>query len=349
MSTLADLIISANSKLAPGIAEAAKAIAKAERFSVSDDVREACRNVIITRPTTLVAATAYARPPFDRCWFEWDAHPEERRPNNEAQITPLRIGAFITRIAPEAWTMWTAWSYSMREAVEHARQQFGDEVAMIVRDQDPGVGVSGMLLGVDLTQPIGAPSTMFGKDWIPLRGIEGLTDEQLAQHRDDEHNPVRYVINNPHERKALEALDKRMAWKIRDHDSTALSMLRGDAGKQAMIQDVQEEIAPMLATLILMNSKNCVETTKTEPPPKLNKARLKRGKAPLVSFSTVHINLSRTRQRAGGARGMSEAEMAKHKVRGHFKVRRTGVFWWNDYERGDLAHGRHRHDYKVET
>jgi hypothetical protein len=95
----------------------------------------------------------------------------------------------------------------------------------------------------------------------------------------------------------------------------------------------------LFATLILLNAKNCVDVTPTEPPVKLNKARRKQGKIELLPYSTVHIELSKSQQRAVEGGLISREDARRHLVRGHFKVRATGVFWWNETWRGNALRG----------
>src|SRR5262245_13639140 len=57
--------------------------------------------------------------------------------------------------------------------------------------------------------------------------------------------------------------------------------------------------------------------------------------------------ISKGRQRAAEAAGMTRAEMRAHLVRGHFKLRRTGVYWWSSFVRG-RGTGLIRQHYGVE-
>jgi hypothetical protein len=40
-------------------------------------------------------------------------------------------------------------------------------------------------------------------------------------------------------------------------------------------------------------------------------------------------------------------ELRAHFVRGHFKARKSGVFWWSPHARGDLSRGMVAKDYEV--
>jgi len=93
--------------------------------------------------------------------------------------------------------------------------------------------------------------------------------------------------------------------------------------------------------LALLNSRNCVSIDKAEVSTG-NKLRRLRGKPPLLSHSTVNIHLNKRDARASEA--MSPAEVRLHMVRGHFKVRKSGVFFWRPHLRGDADFGEVVHD-----
>jgi hypothetical protein len=49
--------------------------------------------------------------------------------------------------------------------------------------------------------------------------------------------------------------------------------------------------------------------------------------------------MSRSQARIAAARGIDREAARAHLVRGHFKIRRTGVFWWSSFLRGDAGKG----------
>lgn len=63
---------------------------------------------------------------------------------------------------------------------------------------------------------------------------------------------------------------------------------------------------------------------------KLNKKRLTRGKPILQPHTILLLGAG-----MGVPRGGNRAGSKTHVVRGHFKVRKEGVFWWNAHVRGD--------------
>src|SRR6185295_2908196 len=106
--------------------------------------------------------------------------------------------------------------------------------------------------------------------------------------------------------------------------------------------------------LAMLNSRNCVEREPVDLS-RLNKARGKRGKQPLMSYTKTKLVLSRARARAADAQGISREAARQHLVRGHFKIRPPGkkgggggVFWWAPVLRGDVVKGEvERVEYEV--
>lgn len=103
----------------------------------------------------------------------------------------------------------------------------------------------------------------------------------------------------------------------------------------------------LLAVIGLLNAKNAVET-ETVNYHKLNRARIKRGKLPLMEHKILKI-ARRQQQRVYGAVGTrgNYASMRAHFVRGHFKTRRTGIFFWHPHARGSFERGVIKKDYEV--
>jgi hypothetical protein len=107
------------------------------------------------------------------------------------------------------------------------------------------------------------------------------------------------------------------------------------------------EPAYLLAVVGLLNAKNAVETSTVEYH-KLNRARVKRGKHPLLEHKVLKI-ARRQLQRVYGADGVrgNYAPMRRHFCRGHFKTRKTGIFFWHPHVRGYSKHGTITKDYEV--
>jgi hypothetical protein len=319
-------------------------IKAAQRFVVSPDVRGAIRSLLTSRPSTLVEASRFARLPFEQCWFEWK--PPDEANIHAGQLPVRRCGGFLEQYGEHGFTLFTAWEFerdAMRaKMMEEVRRKFADdEYAGIDDHMVPNFGISSVVGAYDLADfdsPPGMDSDPKHK-WFHQRP---LTMEDLEKQRDDVKNGVKWVFKDPKEWRAIKQLEERSAFRVHveTHGYEKIIEQRAMTGDiSSIIHDVQVEMGHLFATLILMNSKNCIDIAKTEPPVKLNKARSKRGKPELLPYSTVHIELSKSQQRAVEGGLISREEARRHLVRGHFKVRATGVFWWGGFMRGNAARG----------
>ena len=104
------------------------------------------------------------------------------------------------------------------------------------------------------------------------------------------------------------------------------------------------EAGYLLAVIGLLNARNAAETESVDLK-KLNKARVKRGKLPLFSHKLLKIHHRQIR-RAGDGSG-DHIVMRGHFVRGHFKTRKSGVYFWHPHARGDFSRGMVIKDYEL--
>lgn len=124
-----------------------------------------------------------------------------------------------------------------------------------------------------------------------------------------------------------------------------------DAAKRLMRELLSLEITAAIEALACLSAKN-VQTVTLPAPEKLNKKRLKAGKVPLFEYKTLDIflgadsNMRRDRIQAALA---TKSACRLHCVRGHFKVRKTGMFWWSNFTRGHKANGMVVKDYAIHT
>lgn len=91
-----------------------------------------------------------------------------------------------------------------------------------------------------------------------------------------------------------------------------------------------------LRFFLLLNTRNRVVRIIDGPSmSKLNKQRRRKGKDDLLESQMVKLDLSRPIAqviRRGGT--PNHRAIAAHVVRGHFKLRSTGIFWWSPFVRG---------------
>jgi hypothetical protein len=111
--------------------------------------------------------------------------------------------------------------------------------------------------------------------------------------------------------------------------------------------DIRGEPGVVRSILLLLNSKNLTHSEDTPAPERLNRQRAKAGRLPLLGHTKIRIKLSRALQQRAGEERQKEASRL-HAVRGHFKVRASGVYWWSDFMRGDPTRGSLRGTYKID-
>lgn len=105
----------------------------------------------------------------------------------------------------------------------------------------------------------------------------------------------------------------------------------------AAVNDWGHEPIYWSAVLALLNCRN-VATTTTVDVSGINRARRKRGQPLFAEHKVLKLRLpGAIRNCVAGSADSERAQMRGHFVRGHFKQRKSGLFWWSDFLRGDSA------------
>jgi len=105
------------------------------------------------------------------------------------------------------------------------------------------------------------------------------------------------------------------------------------------------EMMFLRAVLIMLNTRNGVENISVSASPGHDRQRLRAGKLPLFEHRIIKMKLRGPERRRPGSG--EHGGMRAHVVRGHFKVRKTGVFYWTPFVRGDPQLGNIRSRYEV--
>lgn len=115
---------------------------------------------------------------------------------------------------------------------------------------------------------------------------------------------------------------------------------------KSIINDFAGETNFIISLLALLN---CSATNKelVTISPRLQKSRMTRGKLPLIDYHILKIRLSSSQQKY--LKGIPKEQRRLHLRRGHFKVRKTGMFWWNPHFAGNKELGFIDKDYAVGT
>jgi hypothetical protein len=111
-------------------------------------------------------------------------------------------------------------------------------------------------------------------------------------------------------------------------------------------RDWGSEVHFLLSTLALLNAQNAVEV---EPVSKdtHNAKRSRKGQFPLSSHKVIHIH-PRLQALASSTTGSDRHPLRAHMVRGHFKHRKSGLYWWSPFMRGDRNLGLVTKDYQLD-
>lgn len=123
-------------------------------------------------------------------------------------------------------------------------------------------------------------------------------------------------------------------------------------------ESLQVATASLVAwtTLSMLNCAN-IETVEHKASAAFQKARVKNGKKPLVSYHTIRVDLDRTPRQIAAPSLLGDAALPRlHKKRGHMKDYRRGkglfgryrgVWFWGDMTAGSEDAGVVVSDYKV--
>jgi hypothetical protein len=300
-----------------------RSIKQSQRFVISDEVVDAAKQLLQSRPSSLVNALPLCRVPYDNLWLEWNGeHAVGLNPD-----APLRENAHkVKRMG--CWISST--SKGRIGAANYAWQDPEGEIAF------GGLGIAftfeGDVLGM---------YELFGAKPPPEDTIEGIRQSRKP---DNIYNPwAKFVHQSDAEAQAIIQLCKQAApfpnpWMIPFYEKlTEQGISPDDPRLNPMYESWQHDIggeAPFVfALLMLINSKNAVEQVPSDLT-RLNKARAKIGKVPKFDYSVTRLSISRSQSRLGTAHGMDRQAVRQHLVRGHFKMRRTGVYWWSPFTRG---------------
>jgi len=113
------------------------------------------------------------------------------------------------------------------------------------------------------------------------------------------------------------------------------------------IEDWGGEVRFMIAALGLLNTRNVVEMQRIDNE-KMNVKRQRHGKRPLFSHNIIKVRPSIVVWRNAGNSESGHRDLRLHFVQGHFKRRKSGMFWWSMHTRGNIASGMVSKDYELE-
>jgi len=320
----------------------------AEKFVFDLDLSIAAMDVAKTKPSTLLAALPMSRPPFKTVWLEW---PEKAmRVALGHQIfgdadspTPDRCGCLIQEVKDKEWMCTVAWEHrTLNETIIggigfrfnlvggmfQLMHQYGMASQELVND--PKYGMQEFKLFIPEHIPtideirINTFNTFSGE--FPKAEVDALVT--LLDHFTPMLAPCMHkLVTNIVARINKGELPKK----------TVVEIVEG------WKQDLEGMPALIRAFLLMLNSRNAVELVAV-PQKRRSATRIKQQKVSSCSHTIVRVNLSRQQKRR--AEMPAERNSPRmHLVRGHFKVRKSGVYWWNSFVKGNPNLGTVHHQH----
>lgn len=293
-------------------------ITQAERFNFEGSAVSAIYQVANTRPSSLLKAIQLCRLPFHTCWFEWSCGDAETllRPGDTSPV-PRRTGVLLEDMYGDK--LWIRATYVFWHRLENLEP-----------------GLSGASRGI-------APCAVsyianfadLDEHWL------GVEKKVWPNGRPFYPGDYSDVCVDPAEADALRQLLRRTFSQSCTYMEPLLKQLspeEREAALAASSADLLGEPQVLMAALSLINSRSGVSKEAVDLQ-KLNRQRTKGGKLPLLSYSTVKMKLSRRDSRIAQSEGTEPAMIRQHIVRGHFKIRKSGIYWWRPYLRGTSEAG----------
>ena len=319
------------------IAPVLKRIAGAQKYVLAPQFA-AVADALAEDYGSLVKAFPFCRLPYPNLWIELAA---ADRPNFMAaemhapafQGHPRRIGFLLTATAADL----SAWKAHLFWSLNNPPERIGMKC-----------GGAGMAMDFDMANvldPVTAEELQRGGKHPPLRS-DVFTIKQFADHPGWTHAAANVKL----------AMIRHSKPSLADYgvpNPAILGLLNKkevnecfDLFAQLARSDWAGECAYLLAVIGLVNARNATELVAIDQH-RLNRARVKRGERPLYEHHVLKIHTRQQRRVQDDGQSRDHTPIRGHFVAGHWKVRRTGIFFWHPFRRGDFTKGKIDKTYEV--
>jgi hypothetical protein len=331
------------------------AIKTAQRFKLADDVTLACKELIHSRPSTLNAALPLCRLPYPSIWVEARGGLGRQHITAKDRQTPVKQGVLVESNSDTGQTgaMTVAWSYR----TEPGRLELSHTPFAIYFDWRADYAVSDLVNATHaklLKKTNDDPFLTAMTTGIVHKFQNRLSHTQLSEAmRNAGQEYARYAMD-PNEVEALDQVERRLQIGLSPHAVRFLQFVLPKIPPMEItrwldgwVTDTDGEGPFIECFLAMLNSHNpCLEHIKADLS-RLNKSRIKRSRTPFLDHVETRLALSRSQANRARAAGLTREQARQHLVRGHFKLRKTGVYWWSPFLRGDPRRPVGRKDYTV--
>lgn len=291
----------------------------AHRFEFDGAFANAADALGTTRPSAFERALGLCRLPYPLTWFEV-ANADRRRFQGSCgpEKKPIRrIGAlFSSGESSSGWIAHLAWNF-----------------------QDGSVNLCPVAVGFDFSGPLTFDKLYETVDRQKLAAKMREANDPWADYPDEVDASLRFTKRTL----VMPSLYHMAAFS---HLATHQMMDAGQKIVSAGQDDWENEHPFWLGALALLNSHNTTQIVEGRDNTKLNKLRVRSGKHELLTFKTCRIS-PRLKTRIASENDLRGEGIRAHFVRGHFKIRKSGIFWWSPFLRGDAKQGLVMKDYRV--
>jgi hypothetical protein len=312
----------------------ARYLHQAECFELSPQVVAACGDVCSSKPSSILAATPILKLPYEYTWLEWYGERVDYIKENN-KIVPDRMGCLLIAEGGDSNRGYAYWAWYHHE-------------------HNLTIAPFGIAFDWDLTHPP-VMQQLIDINHLPQRLMTAFENRV-----GDQHAAAAVLVNSKKwydkansekEVQAFIELEKRATIVPVHFAAKFIRELGLDNPKNPWMANFTDDVCGELpfveAFLIMLNSKHILERC-VDDFTRLNKARKKARKPALKEFTTTKLRLTRTTENRMRAAGMDRADARMHLVRGHFKIRKSGVYWWSSFARGKTNTTVQRKEYKAE-
>lgn len=323
---------------------------EAVRFVFDENAAAMVSTVAKRTPGSMLQALHLAILPYSKVWIEMPVSAAEQELDENVPSAPIsRKGfLFVTDNTLRRGAVSLAWKFGSRY-LGPPEERINMSVGMQLFDwSKPNsmheISVEMHERGKERMKRVGLPTEKRITDFdrACIAAGEKMTAKWSQTRKEDaEHlSGTMSTTPNYYFRGLMEELQKRS-----EYDKAGF--LKGiEAIRDTVGLDWMGEGLQVLASILLLNCHSSISTTSPDLS-KINKQRVLRNRRPFFSHSVVHIKPSD--KQISRTRGLSGPALRAHMVRGHFKCRKTGVFWWMPFLRGDSSLGYVEKEYEVQA
>jgi len=307
------------------LTRASEAIVRAGRFVVDREVLEAANFISEAMPSSLLRGLPLCRLPYQTTWFEYAGH-DRPGMTDPGMILPQRIGMLCESdpAAPHQVNVNLFW--------RHKGQGSKPQMCPVSMSLDFSTdGDRGRHMDFE---PGSKEESLTGlKEWLlrselPRNQAIAASAEQLE---------AALTLSNRCNFNKSAYVEGEAEGVIRRVSDAAERLLK--------LPRASSDAGMLLGVVMLLNTYNGTRQ-QTADLGKLNVARAKRRLPALLGYSTVTLHLAgrRAERQQWGPSGQA---VRQHLVRGHFKIRKGGIFWWSQHKRGLPTLGVVEKTYKI--